>query len=64
MLASCAVDKGIEPRLGHTKDYKIGICCFFPKHVGLWSKIKDWLSRNQENVYKLGDMFIRGLLFQ
>jgi hypothetical protein len=64
MLASCVIDHGIEPRLGHTKDYKINICCFSPKHVGLWSKIKDWLSRNQENVSKWDDMFIRGLVFQ
>ena len=28
VLASSAVEHGIESRLGHTKDYKIGICCF------------------------------------
>jgi hypothetical protein len=26
VLASCAVDHGLEPRLGQRKDYKIGIC--------------------------------------
>ena len=34
MLASSAVDRGFEPRLGKTKDYKIGICCFSAKHAG------------------------------
>jgi hypothetical protein len=29
MLASSAVDGGGEPRSGQTKDYNIGICCFF-----------------------------------
>jgi hypothetical protein len=28
MLFSSAVDRGIEPRLGLTKDYNIGGCCF------------------------------------
>ena len=45
-----AVDRGFEPRSGHTKDYKIGICCFSAKHVALRSKSKDWLARNQDNV--------------
>jgi len=26
-LAWSAVDRGSQPRLGHTTDYKIGICC-------------------------------------
>ena len=29
VLASSAVDLGFEPRSGQTKDYNIGICCFF-----------------------------------
>ena len=29
VLASSAVDRGFGPRSGQTKDYKIGICCFF-----------------------------------
>jgi hypothetical protein len=28
MLASSVVDRGFELRLGQTKDYKIGNCCF------------------------------------
>ena len=34
-LQSSAVDRGFEPWLGQTKDYKIGICCFSAKHVAL-----------------------------
>jgi hypothetical protein len=28
VLTSSAVDRGFEPRSGHTEDYTIGICCF------------------------------------
>jgi hypothetical protein len=35
MLASSAVDRGFEPWLGQTKEYKIGICCFFGKNAAL-----------------------------
>jgi hypothetical protein len=34
------VDRGFEPRLGPTKDYAIGICCFSVKHVALRGKNK------------------------
>jgi hypothetical protein len=64
MLASSAVDRGSEPRSGKTKDYKIVICCFSAKHAALKSKSKDWLAQNLDNVSELGDMSIRGLLFQ
>jgi hypothetical protein len=50
VLASCAVDREFEPRLGQTKVYEIGICCFSAKHASLRSKSKDWLARNQNNV--------------
>jgi hypothetical protein len=33
VLASSAVDRGLEPWSGQTKDYEIGICCFSAKHV-------------------------------
>ena len=33
VLASSVVDRGFEPRSGHTKDYKIGICFFSAKHT-------------------------------
>jgi hypothetical protein len=64
VLASSAVDRGFEPRWGQTKDYKIGICCFSAKHAALRRKSKDWLVRNQNNVFEWSDMSIRGLLFQ
>ena len=64
MLASIAVDRGFEPRLGHTKDYKIGICCFPAMHAALKRQGKDGLARMQDNVSECGDMLIRGLLFQ
>ena len=64
VLASSAVVRGLESRLGQTKDYKIGIWCFSAKHAALRSKSKDRLARNQNNVREWGDMFIRELLFQ
>ena len=63
-LAWSVVDRGLEPRSGQTKDYKIGICCFSAKDVALRSKNKDWLARNQNNVSEWSDMSTRGLLFQ
>ena len=35
MLASSAVDRGFEPRLGQTKDYEIDICCFSANHTAV-----------------------------
>jgi hypothetical protein len=64
MLASSEVDCGFEPWSGQTKDYKIGICCFFAKYAALRRKSKDWLSQNQDNVSEWSDMSTRGLLFQ
>jgi hypothetical protein len=51
--SSSAVDHGFEPRSGHTKDYKIGICFFSAKHAALRRKSSEW-----------SDMSSRGLLFQ
>ena len=48
--ASSAVDCGFKPRSGQTKDYKIGICCFYAMHAALRRKSKDWLARNQDNM--------------
>ena len=64
MVNSSAVDRGLEPRLGQTKDNKIGICFFSAKHAELSRKSKDLLARNQDNVSKWGDMSTRRLLFQ
>jgi hypothetical protein len=44
VLTSSAVDRGFEPRLGLTKHYKIGICCFSDKHTALRKRAKTgWL---------------------
>ena len=64
VLASSAVDRGFEPRLGQTKDYNNGICCFSAKYAALRRKSKDWLALNQNNVSEWSDMSIRELLFQ
>ena len=35
VLTSSVVNRGFEHRMGQTKDYKIGICCFSTKHAAL-----------------------------
>ena len=62
VLASSVVDRGFEPRSGQTKDYEIGICCFFAKHAALRRKIREWFARNQDDVSEWSHMSIRGLL--
>ena len=47
MFASSTLDHGFK---GQTKDYDIGICYFSTKRSELWSKSKDWLAWNQDNV--------------
>ena len=54
--ASSVVDYGFETRSGQTKEYKIGICCFSAKNAALRRKNKDWLARNQNNVYEWSDI--------
>ena len=39
-------------RSGLIKEYKIGICCFSPKHAILRRKSKGWLGWNQNDVFK------------
>ena len=46
-----AVDHEFEPLSSQTKDYEICICCFSAKHAALRRKSKDWLCRNQDNVF-------------
>ena len=41
---------------------KIGICCSSTKHAALRSKSKDWLARNQNNVFEWSDMSTCGLV--
>jgi hypothetical protein len=63
MLPSSAGDLGLEPRLGQTKGYKIGICCFSAKQeAALRTKSRDWLARNQDDVSESVSMSIRRLV--
>jgi hypothetical protein len=64
VLALSVVACGFMHQSGQTKDYKIGICCFFAKHTALRRKSKDWLARNQDNVLEWIEMSICRLLFQ
>jgi hypothetical protein len=59
VLNSIEVDSVFEPRSCQSNDYKIGICCFSTKHAALRKKSRDWLSRNQDNVFECGDMSIQ-----
>ena len=61
VLALSVID--CESRSGQTKDYEIGICCFFAKHAALRRKGKDWLARNRNNVSEWSNMSTHGLLF-
>ena len=45
VLASSAVDRGLEPRSGQTKDYTIDIYCFSAKHTALRRMSKYWFAR-------------------
>ena len=51
--ASSAIDRGFEPRSCKIKDYTIVNCCFSAKHATLRKKSKDWLDRNQNNVFRV-----------
>jgi len=48
MSALSAVGRGFEHRSDQSKDYKIGICCFYAKHAALRSKSKGWLAPKSE----------------
>ena len=60
--AQSVIDRVFEP--DQTKDYNIGICCFFAKHTTLRTKSKDWLAWNQDNLSEWGDMSICRLLLE
>ena len=52
MITSNTVNRVFEPRQVKTKDYTIGICCFIVQYTDLMSCIKNWLTRNLDNVSK------------
>jgi hypothetical protein len=62
VLASSVVDREFEPRLGRTKNYEIGTCCFSAKHTAIRRKNKAWLARNKNCVSKWSDISTRRLL--
>jgi hypothetical protein len=51
VVALSMVDRGLESPLGQTKEYQLGICCFFDRHEGVTSK--DWLVENQDNMLRV-----------
>ena len=64
VIASSVVDREFESRLGQTKDYKIGICCFSIVHSALKGKSEDWLVRYHNNVSRCTDMSTCRLMLQ
>jgi hypothetical protein len=50
VLALSAVDRVFEPRLGQTKDYEIGICCFSAKYAALRKRAKT-INHNKELLH-------------
>jgi hypothetical protein len=46
MLSLIAGDLGLQSSWSHTKDYKLGICCFPAKHTSLRRKNNDWLAHS------------------
>ena len=47
VLTSSAIDCWLEPRSGQTKDYEIGMCCFFTKHAALRRKSRQITINNE-----------------
>ena len=41
VVALNAIDRGLEPRSGETKDYQTSFCCFSAKHTVLSRKSED-----------------------
>ena len=63
VLASSAEGLGFDPRLGKTKDIKIGICCFFAKHAALRIMSKDWLAQSQNVSRVMWHVFLQTVAF-
>ena len=64
ILASSAICLGLSLSLVQSKDYKISIRWFSPKHKTLRSKNIDRLAQNQDNMSEWSYMSTHGLLFQ
>ena len=50
VFASSVVDREFESRSCQTKDYKIGICCFFANHASIRGNNKVSLPLNHDNA--------------
>jgi len=59
LLASSAVDRGLEPRSDQTKENKIGICCFSVKNAALRRKNKDWLWNQRRFLHSVQNKAMR-----
>ena len=53
VLGLSVVDRGFESNPGITKDYEIGIFCFYAKHAALRRNCKDRMARHQDNVVRV-----------
>ena len=56
VLTSSVVDRGFEHRSSQSKDIKMFICCIVSKHAVLRRCSKEWLPRNQDNVFERNDI--------
>ena len=55
VLTSNVVDCGFEPRSDKTKDYKIGICCFFAKaKKKIYNNVCVFIVTCQKNLGSVG----------
>ena len=64
VLASSAVDNGVEPFSRQTRDYVIGMCCLSAKHAAFKSKSKGILAGHRDNISEWSTISNHELLFQ
>jgi hypothetical protein len=50
VLVSIVVDRGVDSWSGQTKDYQIGICCFFDRHLVTISKKYIWIDYEMNDI--------------
>jgi hypothetical protein len=53
MLASSGVDRVFHSGSGQTKDYKIGICCFFVRYAALRRKRQRLVGSESEKCVRM-----------
>ena len=64
VLASSAVEHGLEAQLSQIKDYKIGICCLSTWHATLRSQSKNGLAQDRDNVSEWSEISTCSGFFQ